>query len=115
MPRGGGLSGQPLPLQVIYPSLAPADPEWPSITSITTDTLNYCNWLQATERVMPLLHYRIHAADVVRTLYCLLTRGGVLKALFPDEPVDTELLMSLLSAIIHDYEHKGVNVRGNLA
>lgn len=53
-------------------------------------------------------HSRIHAADVLRNLYCILTRGGLLKAIWPDSP-DTGLLMAFLSAIVHDYEHKGVN------
>ena len=55
------------------------------------------------------LHFRIHAADVVRTLYCVLTQGGVLKTLFP-EATDTGMLVSLFSAIVHDYGHKGYNV-----
>ena len=50
---------------------------------------------------------------MVRTLYCILTRGGVLKSLFPDS-ADAGMLISLFSAIIHDYEHKGVNVRGRV-
>ena len=50
---------------------------------------------------------------MVRTLYCILTRGGVLKSLFPDS-ADAGMLISLFSAVIHDYEHKGVNVRGRV-
>ena len=55
---------------------------------------------------------RIHAADVLRNLYCILTRGGVLKALYERESdSDMGLLMALFSAIIHDFGHKGCNVR----
>ena len=54
-------------------------------------------------------HCRIHAADVVRSLYCILTQGGVLKAIWP-EGEDTALMVALFSAAIHDYEHKGLNV-----
>ena len=56
--------------------------------------------------------HRIHAADVVRNLYCILTRGGVLKALYERESWDMGLLMALFSAIIHDFGHKGYNVSG---
>ena len=53
-------------------------------------------------------HSRIHAADVLRNLYCILTQGGLLHAVWQDSP-DMGLLMAFLSAIVHDYEHKGVN------
>ena len=55
--------------------------------------------------------FRIHAADVVRALYCILTLGGVLGAVWP-EATEVALLTALLSAAMHDYEHKGFNVRG---
>ena len=55
--------------------------------------------------------FRIHAADVVRALYCILTQGGVLGAVWP-EATEVALLTALLSAAMHDYEHKGFNVRG---
>ncbi len=51
---------------------------------------------------------RIHAADVVRQLYCILTQGGVLGAVWPDA-MDTCLFLAVFSAAIHDYCHKGVN------
>ena len=54
--------------------------------------------------------FRIHAADVVRALYCILTQGGVLGAVWP-EATEVALLTALLSAAMHDYEHKGFNVR----
>ena len=45
---------------------------------------------------------------MVRTLYCLLTQGGVLKAVWP-ESMDMGILMAIFCAVIHDFEHKGVN------
>ena len=51
---------------------------------------------------------RIHAADVVRSLYCILTQGGVLRAVWPEAP-DMGLFTALFTAAIHDYEHRGVN------
>ncbi|GAX77392.1 hypothetical protein CEUSTIGMA_g4838.t1 [Chlamydomonas eustigma] len=53
-------------------------------------------------------HCRVHAADVVRTLYCILTQGGVLRNVWPDAP-DLTMLLALFSAAIHDFEHKGLN------
>ena len=58
-------------------------------------------------------HCRTHGADVVRAMYCLLTQGGVLQTVWPDEgAADMALLTGVFSAAIHDYEHKGVTVRG---
>lgn len=53
-------------------------------------------------------HCRIHAADVVRTLYVLLTRGGVLKQVFSHDQ-EMAAIMSIMAAVLHDFEHKGVN------
>ena len=38
----------------------------------------------------------------------MLTHGGVLQAVWPESP-DTSLMVALLSAVIHDYEHTGFN------
>jgi hypothetical protein len=38
-------------------------------------------------------------------------KGGVLKALYAPDMFEMPLLVYLLSAVIHDYGHKGVNVR----
>ena len=54
-------------------------------------------------------HCRAHGADVVRSLYCLLTQGGVLRTIWPDAE-ESMLLTAIFSAAIHDFEHKGVNV-----
>eukprot|EP00195_Chlamydomonas_chlamydogama_P006345 CAMPEP_0202897216 /NCGR_PEP_ID=MMETSP1392-20130828/6039_1 /ASSEMBLY_ACC=CAM_ASM_000868 /TAXON_ID=225041 /ORGANISM="Chlamydomonas chlamydogama, Strain SAG 11-48b" /LENGTH=1191 /DNA_ID=CAMNT_0049582803 /DNA_START=21 /DNA_END=3596 /DNA_ORIENTATION=- len=53
-------------------------------------------------------HNRIHAADVVRTLHVISTRGGVLRSAhcLGDPGV---VLGTYLAAAIHDYQHKGVN------
>ena len=59
-------------------------------------------------RRLPPPGCRIHAADVVRSLYCLLTQGGVLKAVWP-EATDLGMLVALFCAVIHDYEHRGLN------
>eukprot|EP00741_Cyanophora_paradoxa_P015605 tig00020902_g15065.t1 len=49
-------------------------------------------------------HNRAHAADVVQSMVCLLTRGGVGAHLS-----DEDKLGALIACIIHDYEHPGVN------
>jgi hypothetical protein len=118
-------------------------------------------------------HCKTHAADVVRSLYVILTKGGVLRALWPDKkegtgrlsqgganeggnnpdgqgspipaPItisagartghlgqshmargshegrlrlsdihDLPLLSAIIAAVIHDFEHKGFNVRDSL-
>jgi hypothetical protein len=48
---------------------------------------------------------RVHAADVLRNLYVIMQRGGVLKSAFP-EAADLYLLSSFFAAIIHDFEHR---------
>ncbi|GAX78545.1 hypothetical protein CEUSTIGMA_g5985.t1 [Chlamydomonas eustigma] len=54
-------------------------------------------------------HCRIHAADVVRSLYCLLIHGGVMDSTTWQEGWELTLLASILAAVIHDYDHRGVN------
>lgn len=51
-------------------------------------------------------HNRIHAADVLQSLHVLIKRGGLIQSGYCDE---IALLSCYLSAIIHDFEHKGVN------
>lgn len=48
-------------------------------------------------------HNRTHAANVVQSMYMLMTRG-----MGPDVAGDAEMLAGLLSAIVHDFEHKGL-------
>ncbi|GAX85763.1 hypothetical protein CEUSTIGMA_g13178.t1 [Chlamydomonas eustigma] len=51
-------------------------------------------------------HCSTHAADVLRTLHVLMTRGGLSRnACLPDLGV----FAMYLAAIVHDYGHKGVN------
>ncbi|GAX83534.1 hypothetical protein CEUSTIGMA_g10959.t1 [Chlamydomonas eustigma] len=54
-------------------------------------------------------HCRAHAADVVRTLYCLLTRGSVLKTAWLPQDMDMAMIVAMLAAALHDYQHKGFN------
>jgi len=49
-------------------------------------------------------HNRTHAANVVQSMFILLTQG-----MGPDFAGDLEMMAGLLSAIVHDFEHKGVN------
>jgi len=49
-------------------------------------------------------HNRVHCANVVQSMYILLTRG-----FGPKLAGDKTMVSGLLAAIIHDYEHKGVN------
>ncbi len=51
-------------------------------------------------------HNRIHAADVLQSLHVLLFRGGLMQSGYCD---DISLVSCFLSAIVHDYQHKGVN------
>uniref|UniRef100_A0A7R9VPE0 PDEase domain-containing protein n=1 Tax=Chlamydomonas euryale TaxID=1486919 RepID=A0A7R9VPE0_9CHLO len=50
-----------------------------------------------------LYHCGTHAADVLRTLHVVCTRGGVWEGL--DLP-DSARFAMLLAAVVHDYEHK---------
>ena len=50
-------------------------------------------------------HNKTHAADVLQSQYMLLTAGGLARR--AADPLI--LLAALLSAIIHDLDHKGVN------
>ena len=61
---------------------------------------------------LPCIHtlhvFRIHAADVLRNLYVIMQRGGVLSSAFP-ENMELSLLASFFAAIGHDYDHRGLN------
>ena len=49
-------------------------------------------------------HNRVHAADVLQSTYLLVTQG-----LMPGFSGKLELLAALVAAVIHDFEHSGVN------
>jgi len=49
-------------------------------------------------------HNRTHAANVVQSMYIIMTRG-----LGPAFLGDHEMFASMLAAIVHDFQHKGVN------
>ena len=51
---------------------------------------------------------REHAADVVRSLYCLFTLGGVARTVWP-EAQEEAILAAIFAATVHDFEHKGLN------
>ena len=78
------------------------------------DEASLARYLRRVEEGYPVgnpYHCRTHGADVVRAMYCLLTQGGVLQTVWPDEgAADMALLTGVFSAAIHDYEHKGVTV-----
>ena len=86
----------------------------PGTSSI--DKVRLARYLRRMEEGYPVgnpYHCRTHGADVVRAMYCLLTQGGVLQTVWPDEgAADMALLTGVFSAAIHDYEHKGVTVGG---
>lgn len=50
-------------------------------------------------------HNRMHAADVLRTLHVIMTRGGVRQAMHAAH--DIALLSAYVAAVVHDFEHKG--------
>ncbi|GAX77145.1 hypothetical protein CEUSTIGMA_g4591.t1 [Chlamydomonas eustigma] len=54
-------------------------------------------------------HCRIHAADVLRNMYVILTKGDIIHSVFPEDSQDLFLLSGLLAAIVHDFDHRGVN------
>jgi hypothetical protein len=45
-------------------------------------------------------------------MYCIMTRGAVLRSVWPAEDMDMALLVAVIAAAMHDYQHKGVNVSG---
>lgn len=51
-------------------------------------------------------HCSTHAADVLRTLHAICTRGGLW---VQAQVSDIGILAMYLSAVVHDYEHRGVN------
>jgi cAMP-specific phosphodiesterase 4/calcium/calmodulin-dependent 3',5'-cyclic nucleotide phosphodiesterase len=62
-------------------------------------------------------HNRAHAASVLHFMHCLLCLGGISEAtLIAAEAVEDQtrrqkliILAGLLAAVVHDYEHEGVN------
>eukprot|EP00802_Teleaulax_amphioxeia_P001333 Tamp_01335.p1 GENE.Tamp_01335~~Tamp_01335.p1 ORF type:complete len:712 (+),score=206.96 Tamp_01335:78-2213(+) len=49
-------------------------------------------------------HNATHVADVVQSMHCIITKGGLDKLL-----ARIEILAALLAATIHDFEHRGFN------
>jgi cAMP-specific phosphodiesterase 4/calcium/calmodulin-dependent 3',5'-cyclic nucleotide phosphodiesterase len=78
------------------------------------------NFLLEIERGYPIsnqYHNRAHAASVLHVMHCLLSHGGVAEATFKaasatqDRKRQQKLVTvaGLVAAIVHDYEHEGVN------
>ena len=51
---------------------------------------------------------------MLRSLYVILNHGGVLKS-SQEEQQKSWTLAAYLSAVVHDYEHRGVNVSEGFA
>ena len=49
-------------------------------------------------------HNSIHCADVVRSMHILITRGGMSEYMG-----DLDILASIIGAVVHDFEHLGMN------
>ena len=88
-----------LPHTIIIASQDPCSKSAPEPVPLNS-TLSY--------QCVPPPQPRIHAADVLRNLYIIMQRGGVLKSAFP-ETQELSLLSSFVAAIVHDYDHRGVN------
>mmetsp|Transcript_8480 Transcript_8480/g.25667 ORF Transcript_8480/g.25667 Transcript_8480/m.25667 type:complete len:957 (-) Transcript_8480:212-3082(-) len=54
-------------------------------------------------------HSRVHAADVLRSVYVILTRGQVARRCWTKGHEDQGLLSAILAAVVHDFAHRGVN------
>lgn len=78
------------------------------------------NFLLEIERGYPVsnhYHNRAHAASVTHFMHCLLSHGGVAEAtshaagMVEDGARQQEIvkLSGLLAAVVHDYQHKGLN------
>ncbi|UPQ97729.1 3'5'-cyclic nucleotide phosphodiesterase [Chloropicon primus] len=69
-----------------------------------TQFLHFALKIESGYPVSNAYHNRTHVANVLQSMYTLLTKG-----LGPEVAGDEEILAGLLAALIHDYEHKGVN------
>lgn len=71
------------------------------------DAVRFARFLRRIEEGYPdnPYHNRTHAADVLQGMHVLLTKGGLVRRL-KDE---LAMFAGYLSAIVHDYEHKGFN------
>jgi cAMP-specific phosphodiesterase 4/calcium/calmodulin-dependent 3',5'-cyclic nucleotide phosphodiesterase len=90
------------------------------IAAFQMDRSKLLNFLTTIERGYPeqnQYHNRAHAASVVHFLHSVLSHGGVAEAAAVVAPSSHErdhqrkfvLLAGLLAAVVHDYEHEGVN------
>jgi len=90
------------------------------ISAFQIDHLKLSNFLCAVERGYPeknQYHNRSHAASVLHFLHSILSHGGVaeasVSAAIASQDFDRRckfiFLACLLAAVVHDYEHEGVN------
>ena len=70
------------------------------------DQLKFINFIRAIEsghQENPY-HNATHVADVLQSMHCLLSRGGISKFV-----TRFEKFAGLFAAIVHDFEHRGFN------
>jgi hypothetical protein len=76
------------------------------IEDFNLDQIKFINFIRAIEsghQENPY-HNATHVADVMQSMHCLLTKGGIGKYVGK-----LEKLAGLFSAIVHDFEHRGFN------
>ena len=76
------------------------------IEDFNLDQLKFINFIRAIENGHQdnPYHNATHVADVLQSMHCLLTRGGISKFV-----TRFEKFAGLFAAIIHDFEHRGFN------
>lgn len=92
-----------LPLQVISWHLFT---KHDLVADFQLDQIKFINFLRAIEsghQDNPY-HNATHVADVMQSMHCLLTKGGIGKFVGK-----LEKFAGLFSAIVHDFEHRGFN------
>eukprot|EP00960_Hanusia_phi_P059466 764171-Hanusia_phi.AAC.14 len=77
------------------------------IDNFALDSARLVRFLQEIESGMPKsnpYHNAIHCADVTQKMHMFISKGGIGEFMGP-----TDILAALLAAIIHDFEHLGLN------
>ncbi|EKX50674.1 hypothetical protein GUITHDRAFT_66867 [Guillardia theta CCMP2712] len=77
------------------------------VDNFALDSARLVKFLQEIESGMPKsnpYHNAIHCADVTQKMHMFISRGGIGEFMGP-----TDILAALLAAIIHDFEHLGLN------
>jgi hypothetical protein len=65
--------------------------------------INFLRQVEAGYHNVPY-HNAMHAADVLQAMHYVITKGGMSQYLS-----DEDILASLIAAIVHDYDHPGLN------